>query len=75
MADTDSILILWCTNITHQQFQYNINLLASSTKQTTMLLIGCPYGFKSITSWLISLSTIPHIIYTCATHWLLSKDS
>ena len=41
-----------------------------------MLLVGCLYGFKLITSWLISLSTIIIIIlYTCATHWLLSKDS
>ena len=36
-----------------------------------MLLVDCPYDFKSITSWLILLP----LYQTCATHWFLSKDS
>ena len=78
MADTNSLQILWYTNITHHQS--NIILIASfhnafaslfNKTETTLLLVDRPYDFKSITSWLILLP----LYQTCATHWFLSKDS
>ena len=55
MTDTDSIPILLYTNVTHYKFHIILiarfhNAFASlfNKTDTTMLLVGCPYGFKSI---------------------------
>ena len=82
MTDTNSIpifgiQILLTSNsniILIASFIYNAFASLFNKTETTMLLVGRLYGFKSITLWLISLSTVI-ILYTCAIHWLLSKDS